>query len=72
MTMNFPRKMSVFPISNYGVETWVVTKGLTYKKQIHQRAIERRMSEIKLKDRKWNSWIGQNTKEENGLDWTCC
>jgi len=52
----------ILPTFTYGAETWNLTKKLTQKLRTAQRAQERIMLDIKLKDRKTADWIREQTK----------
>lgn len=41
---------------------WVITKKIKHKLEVHQRAIERRILGISLRDHKTNTWIREKTK----------
>ena len=52
----------VLPVLTYGMETSVLTKRVTHKLAVTQRAMERRMLGISLRDRRTNVWIRERTK----------
>lgn len=52
----------ILPAVTYGCETWVLTNRIKHKLEVHQRAIERRILGISLRDRKTNQWIREKTK----------
>jgi len=52
----------ILPVTTYGAETWVLNQQTLNKLQVHQRAMERRLLGISLKDRKTNEWIRSKTK----------
>lgn len=45
-----------------GAETWVSTKEILHRLQVTQRAMERRMAGILLRDRKTNKWLREHSK----------
>ena len=51
----------VFPAMAYGCQTWPLTKALIKKLETSQRAMERKMLNVKLKDRIRNTIIRQMT-----------
>ncbi|KAI8440552.1 hypothetical protein MSG28_001794 [Choristoneura fumiferana] len=52
----------VLPVMTYGAETWTLTLGLVHKFKVAQRAMERAMLGVSLKDRIRNEVIRQRTK----------
>ena len=52
----------VLPTMTYGCQTWPLTKALVKKLEICQRAMERRMLNVKLKDRNRNTTIRQRAR----------
>ena len=52
----------VLPVLTYGSETWCLNVKQTNKLRCAQRAMERRMLGVSLKDRKRNEWIRKMTK----------
>lgn len=55
----------ILPILTYGCQTWTFTKANIEKLSRTQRAMERIMLGVKLKDKKRNSWIRMRTKVED-------
>ena len=65
LPMSLRRRMydqCVLPAMSYGAETWTTTKQLEQKLRTTQRAMERRMLKITLKDRIRNSDIRKQTQ----------
>ena len=52
----------VLPVMTYGTETWSLTMGLLRKLRITQRAMERAMLGVSLRDRLRNEYIRKRTK----------
>ena len=52
----------VLPVLTYGAETLTLTKASENKLRVTQRAMERSMLGISLRDKKTNQWIRQQTK----------
>jgi hypothetical protein len=52
----------ILPVLTYGLETAAFTKRSMNKLQITQRAMERKMLGVSLRDRKTNEWLRQQTK----------
>lgn len=52
----------VVPVITYGAQTWTLTKTMVNKLRTTQRAMERVMIGVTLRDRKRNEWIRQRTK----------
>ena len=52
----------ILPVLTYGIETSVLTKRIMQKLLVTQRAMERRMLGISLRDRRSNVWIREKTK----------
>ncbi|CAH2097257.1 unnamed protein product [Euphydryas editha] len=52
----------VLPVLTYGAETWTLTKGLVHRFKVAQRAMERAMLGVSLKDRIRNETIRERTK----------
>ncbi|CAH2268473.1 jg16903 [Pararge aegeria aegeria] len=52
----------VLPVMTYGAETWTLTARLIHKLQVAQRAMERAMLGISLRDKIRNEVIRQRTK----------
>ncbi|CAG9136621.1 unnamed protein product [Plutella xylostella] len=52
----------VLPVMTYGAETWCFTKGLIHKLRVAQRAMERAMLGVSLRDRIRNEEIRRRTK----------
>ncbi|CAG9137498.1 unnamed protein product [Plutella xylostella] len=52
----------VLPVMTYGAETWCFTKGLIHKFRVAQRAMERAMLGVSLRDRIRNEEIRRRTK----------
>lgn len=57
----------VLPVLTYGAETWGLTKLLERKLRSAQRAMERKMVGVTLRDRKRASWIREQTQVEDIL-----
>ena len=55
----------ILPVLTYGSETWSLTKAMERKLVSTQRAMERIMMGISLKDRKRATWIREQTKIED-------
>ena len=51
----------ILPVFTYGAETMSFTKKSTEKFRVAQRAMERAMLKITLRDRKTNEWIRKKT-----------
>ena len=65
LPMSLKRKVfnqCVLPAMIYGCQTWSLTKALVKKLEINQQAVERRMLNVKLKDRIHNTTIRQRTR----------
>ena len=65
LPMSLKRKIfnqCVLPAMTYGCQTWSLTKALAKKLETSQRAMERRMLNVKLKDRIRNTIIRQRTR----------
>ena len=65
LPMSLKRKVfnqCVLPAMTYGSQTWSLTKALLKKLETSQRAMERRMLNVKLKDRIRNTTIRQRTR----------
>lgn len=52
----------VLPVLTYGAETWTLTVGLVHKLKVAQRAMERAMLGVSLKDKIRNEIIRERTK----------
>ena len=52
----------ILPVLTYGMETAVLTKQTMHKLSVTQRAMERKMLGISLRDRMTNAWIREKTK----------
>lgn len=52
----------ILPVLTYGAQTWTMTKRNIDKLIKTQRAMERQMLHVTLKDKKRNTWIRQRTK----------
>src|ERR1700748_1305792 len=52
----------VLPVLNYGAKTLTLTKASENKLRVTQRAMERSMLGISLRDKMTNQWIRQQTK----------
>ena len=50
------------PVITYGTETWSLTMGLLRRLRITQRAMERAMLGVSLRDRLRNEYIRKRTK----------
>ena len=64
LPMSLKRKVfnqCVLPAVTYGCQTWSLTKALVKKLETSQRAMERKMLDVKLKDRICNTIIRQRT-----------
>ena len=65
LLMSLKRKVfnrCVLPAMTYGCQTWSLTKALVKKLETSHRAMERRMLNVKLKDRIRNTTIRQRTR----------
>ena len=65
LLMSLKRKVfnqCVLPVMIYGCQTWSLTKALVKKLETSRRAMERRMLNVKLKDRIRNAAIRQRTR----------
>ena len=65
LPMSLKRKVfnqCVLPAMTYGCQTWSLTKALVKKLETSQRAMERNMLNVKLKDRIRNTTIRQRTR----------
>ena len=65
LPMSLKRKVfnqRVLPAMTYGCQTWSFTKALIKKLETSQRAMERKMLNVKLKDRIRNTIIRQRTR----------
>ena len=58
----FKFNQCVLPAMTYGCQTWSLTKALVKKLETSQRDMERRMLNVKLKDRIRNTTIRQRTR----------
>ena len=70
MPLSLKRKVFnqiVLPVLTYGSETWSLTKALEHKLVRTQRAMERIMMGITLRDRKRATWVREQTKVEDFL-----
>ena len=70
MPLSLKRKIFnqvILPVLTYGSETWSLTKAMERKLVSTQRAMERIMMGITLKDRKRATWIRMQTKVEDIL-----
>jgi hypothetical protein len=47
----------ILPVLTYGAETWIFTKEILNKLQVVQRAIERKLVGVTLRDRRRNDWL---------------
>ena len=66
--MSLKRKVfnhCVLPAMTYGCQTWSLTKTLIQKPETSQRAVERRMRNVKLKERIRNTISRQRTRVTN-------
>ena len=85
LPMSLERKVFnqfVLPAMTYGCQTWSLTKALVKKLETSQRAMERRMLNVKLKDRICNTVIRQSigvkdtvqyvTNMKMEMGWTHC
>lgn len=70
--MNIPLQLKrqlynqcILPVVTYGAETWVLTKEIINKLRVHQRAIERKILGVTLRDHKTNTWIRARTGVED-------
>ena len=52
----------IIPVMTYGAQTWTITPAVIEKLQVAQRAMERALLGITLRDRRRNSWIRDKTK----------
>ena len=67
LPMSLKRKVfnqCVLPAMTYGSQTWSLTKALVKKLETSQRAMERRMLNVKLKDRIRNTTIRQKNQSD--------
>ena len=67
MKLSVQQKAQIFdqcilPVLTYGAETWVMTREILHKLQVAQRAIERKMVGVTLRDRKTNKWLRNQSK----------
>ena len=65
LPMSLKRKIfnqCVLPAMTFGCQTWSLGKALVKKLEISQRSMERRMLNVKLKDRIRNTTIRQRTR----------
>lgn len=71
MDQNLKTKLfnqNILPVLTYGAETWTLTKKNKEKLSKAQRAMERSMMGISLRDRKTNEWIRSITKVEDVVE----
>ncbi|KAL0839312.1 hypothetical protein ABMA28_016056 [Loxostege sticticalis] len=52
----------ILPVLTYGAETWVTTKAILQKLIVTQRAMERRLVGVSLRDRMTNKWLRKESK----------
>lgn len=52
----------ILPVLTYGAETWVFTRDIIDKLEVAQRAVERKLVGVTLRDRKTNEWLRQQSK----------
>ena len=52
----------------YGCQTWTLTKGIIHRLQVSQRAMERKILNIKIKDRISNRTIRERTKVDDIIE----
>jgi hypothetical protein len=55
----------ILPVLTYGCQTWTLTKEIVNKLHVTQRAMERAMLGISLRDRRRNEWIRGVTRVTN-------
>ena len=60
--------LCVLPVLTYGAETLTLTKASENKLRVAQRAMERSMLGISLRDKTTNQWIRQQTKVVDVMD----
>ena len=71
MPLSLKRKIfnhCIIPAMTYGSETWKLTKGSENKLIRAQRAMERSMMKLTLRNKKRASWIRQNTKVDDIIE----
>lgn len=61
----------VLPVLTYGTETWALNKNIIQRFQVTQRAMERRILNIKLQDRITNTEIRRRTKVKDIVERIC-
>lgn len=61
----------VLPALTYGTETWALNKNIIHKLQVTQRAMERRMLNIKLRDHIPNTEIRKRSKVKDVIEQLC-
>ena len=61
----------VLPVLTYGVETWALNKNIIHRLQVTQRAMERRILNIKLQDRVTNIEIRRRTRVKDVVERVC-
>ncbi|KAL0831265.1 hypothetical protein ABMA28_002113 [Loxostege sticticalis] len=54
--------LCILPVLTYGAETWVTTKAILQKLIVTQRAMERRLVGVSLRDRMTNKWLRKESK----------
>ncbi|KAL0859868.1 hypothetical protein ABMA27_010206 [Loxostege sticticalis] len=52
----------ILPVLTYGAETWVTTKAILQKLIVTQRAMERKLVGVSLRDRMTNKWLRKESK----------
>ena len=55
----------VLPTMTYGCQTWTLTKDIIHRLRVSQRAMERKILNIKIKDRISNRTIRERTKVDD-------
>ncbi|KAL0850897.1 hypothetical protein ABMA28_006806 [Loxostege sticticalis] len=56
------REHCILPVLTYGAETWVTTKAILQKLIVTQRAMERKLVGVSLRDRMTNKWLRKESK----------
>ena len=71
MPINLKRKVyneCILPVTTYGLETTAINRANAEKLRVHQRAIERRMLGISLRDKIRNTEIRRRTKVSDVME----
>ena len=58
----------VLPVLTYGAETLTITQASAQRLRVAQRAMERAMLGVSLRDKKTNEWIRQQTKVQDVME----